>query len=401
MRNDMKKHLVIAGTGRAGTSFLVQYLTACGLETHITRYANPGFDENANAGFEDVPLPGADLPYVIKSPWLYEFVDRLLERDDIALDAVIVPMRDIVEAASSRVILEMQARYGSAYGHPDLAEWESWAQTPGGVVFSLNALDQARILAMGFHEMIRKLVHKNIPIVFVDFPRMVTDAAYLWEALEPAIGSKVSREAAIAAHQRSADPAKVRTGSDLSRTRDTQPPAQASIKFPSFDTLDRSALIRELERLRKANDASRATLDQSRSALDQARAEVDQSRSALDQARTEVDQLRQTNAAQLDQLHQTRQQVDTLGATIESQQESIRQSAEIKATLGNREREERAQLNAELDRLRRVESQFHVMQQRLDESDATWRATVESLKNSTSWRLTEPLRWAVTVMRGR
>ncbi len=122
-----------------------------------------------------MPVPGADLPYVIKSPWLYEFVDRLLERDDLQIDAVIMPMRDIVEAAASRVILEMRSRHEEQAGHPDFTEWENWGLTPGGVVFSLNPMDQARILAMGFHESIRALVRKQIPIVFVDFPRMIED----------------------------------------------------------------------------------------------------------------------------------------------------------------------------------------------------------------------------------
>jgi hypothetical protein len=366
----MKRHLVIAGTGRAGTSFLVQYLTECGLETHITRNETPGFDANANAGFEDVPLANADLPYVIKSPWLYEFVDRLLESSDIRLDAVIVPMRDIVEAASSRVILEMQARYGSAYGHPELAEWESWAHTPGGVVFSLNALDQARLLALGFHEMIRALVRRRVPIVFVDFPRMVEDAAYLWEALEPAIGTQVKRDAAIEAHRRSADPAKVRTGGDLGRGSG-HPPAAPSLTFPSFDTLDRSALLRELERLRKSSDS----------------------------ARTALDRVTQQNSACEERLRQTSQDIETLNKTIEHQREIIRRSTESSAMLDSREREERARLNAELDRLRAVEAHHRMLEQRLADSDARWRATVESLKTSTSWRITGPLRWAVTRMR--
>jgi hypothetical protein len=32
-----RRHLLIAGTGRAGTSFLVRYLSALGLETEIDR----------------------------------------------------------------------------------------------------------------------------------------------------------------------------------------------------------------------------------------------------------------------------------------------------------------------------------------------------------------------------
>ena len=44
------RHLFIAGTGRAGTSFLVRYLTALGLDTRLTRHGEEGWDEEAHAG---------------------------------------------------------------------------------------------------------------------------------------------------------------------------------------------------------------------------------------------------------------------------------------------------------------------------------------------------------------
>jgi hypothetical protein len=145
----MKHHLLIAGTGRAGTSFLVQYLSECGLDTPQSRYPDARLDEHANAGLEDLPMLDLDHPYVLKSPWLYEFVERLLARDDIRIDAVIIPMRDIVEAAASRVTLSLRERFGDTNLHEEHTLWETWGTTPGGVVYSLNPLDQARLLAMG------------------------------------------------------------------------------------------------------------------------------------------------------------------------------------------------------------------------------------------------------------
>src|SRR5260370_29541224 len=87
----MKDHLIIGGTGRAGTSLLVKYLTECGLETHISRNEKAYWEENAMAGLEDLPLAGSDSPYVVKTPWLFECVDDLVKRKDIAIDAVIIP----------------------------------------------------------------------------------------------------------------------------------------------------------------------------------------------------------------------------------------------------------------------------------------------------------------------
>ena len=181
MRKARSNHIIIAGTGRAGTTFLVQYLTELGLDTHISRQGFGQLDANANAGLEDMPLVAAaeTLPYVIKAPWIGEFVDELLASPDMQIDAAILPVRDLVEAASSRSILELRALHQNA---PWMAQqlgktWENWAVTSGGTIFSLNPMDQARILAVGFHRLVQGLVDAGIPMLFLSFPgssRMAT-----------------------------------------------------------------------------------------------------------------------------------------------------------------------------------------------------------------------------------
>lgn len=243
----MKRHLVIAGTGRAGTTFLVQYLTACGLETHLTRHPDEKLDASANAGLEDLPDENSDLPYVIKSPWLYEFIDRLLARTDTAIDAVIIPMRDIVDAASSRITLELQARLGHEAIAEEYTRWETWGTTPGGVVYSLNALDQARLLAIGFHHVVHALVKKNIPIVFLDFPTLVEDGAYLYDRLAPVVGKYISRNDALGVHASLARPDMVRAGKEFAAPNEV---TKTSIRYPDHLTLDRAALFRALKQSR-------------------------------------------------------------------------------------------------------------------------------------------------------
>jgi hypothetical protein len=89
---------------------------------------------------------------VIKAPWIGEYIDEVLACPYIRIDAAILPVRDLVEAATSRTILELRAVHQTA---PWMAQrgntWESWGVTPGGTIFSLNPMDQARILAVGFH----------------------------------------------------------------------------------------------------------------------------------------------------------------------------------------------------------------------------------------------------------
>lgn len=251
----MNHHLLIAGTGRAGTTFLVQYLHGCGLETHLTHHPKASLYRHANAGLEDIPIRGKILPYVIKTPWLYEFVGRLLNRDDITIDVAVLPMRDIVEAASSRVTLEMRERYATLRD-ADLMEectkWETWGKTPGGVVYSLNPIDQARILAVGFHQVIHALVGRGVPIVFLDFPRMVEDGEYLYEQLKPYLGSAIDQDAALQLHRSLANPDLVRVGTELNHELPVTPANEVPQIFPSVESLDRMALLRELKAVKRA-----------------------------------------------------------------------------------------------------------------------------------------------------
>jgi hypothetical protein len=60
-----KHHVIISGTGRAGTTFLVQLLTELGLDTGFPD-AHSQIFPNCNAGMEyDIRDPKA--PYIVKS----------------------------------------------------------------------------------------------------------------------------------------------------------------------------------------------------------------------------------------------------------------------------------------------------------------------------------------------
>ncbi len=249
----VRQHLVIAGTGRAGTSFLVRYLTALGLDTTLSRRGEAGgWDEAANAGLEEllVSSAGAHLPYVVKSPWIGEYFDEILADPAIRIDALIVPLRDLVEAATSRTVLEMRAIHQKA---PWMAEldrsWEVWGGTAGGVVYSLNPLDQARLLGVAFHNLVWRAVEAGIPVHLLAFPRMVEDSGYLYETLRPVLPQGITAAAADEAHRRTADPGKVRVGGEVSEP-DAAPVVHRAAHYPRPEQIDAIALRRELARLR-------------------------------------------------------------------------------------------------------------------------------------------------------
>jgi len=244
-----RHHVLIAGTGRSGTSFLVRYLDACGLETHLTRAESGGqWDDRANAGFEDLLWGDEHRPYVVKSPWVHQDIDDLLANQAIRLDAVIIPMRDLIEAASSRSIVELQAIHEHV---PAMAErgrsWLLAGQTPGGVIYSMDPLDQARLLATGFHHLLQRLVAADVPVILLDFARMIDDADYLHRRLAAILPDGLTVQDAAAAHGRLADPGKRRVADELGG-----PGRRGMPDGPSYDRLDRIALTREVRRLRAA-----------------------------------------------------------------------------------------------------------------------------------------------------
>ena len=246
-----RHHLIIAGTGRAGTSLLVKILSACGLETELSRGNGYFWDDCANAGIETVPLGGREHPYVLKSPWTYQFLDELLHRKDVRIDGLIVPVRDLREAAASRIIIELQNMHNSA---PDLDELlpgrRDWGLTPGGVTYSLEPIDQARILGQSLHLLLEKALEHEIPICLIKFPKFARDPMYLYRNLAGFISSRVDRAQFEAIFCSIVSAEQIRVSSELGEPADSPAviatAAHSTIQLPSLENLENIALRREL-----------------------------------------------------------------------------------------------------------------------------------------------------------
>lgn len=286
-RGDPRRHLLVAGTGRAGTSALVRYLTGLGLDTHVSRHGDAAhWDEAAQAGLEDIPVSSVtpDLPYVVKSPWTYEFVQEMLEDPSIVLDAAIVPVRDLVQATASRTIRQLQDRYQAVPWMTQMTTtWEHWGMTPGGSVVSLHPIDQARLLAVGFHRLIERLVQADVPIVLLAFPRFATDADYLYRKLVHLLPADIPIEQTRAVHAATFKTDSIRVGRELSG--ESEPDSiQGGLEGPDLRALDNAALKREVNRLRDQLASTAAQRDAALQGCDAAAQERDtalQKRDAL------------------------------------------------------------------------------------------------------------------------
>ncbi|MEH6582649.1 MAG: hypothetical protein V7754_11990 [Halioglobus sp.] len=166
-----KNHkVVITGTGRNGTTFLVQLLTWLGLDTGFSR-TDIETSNKANAGLEVgiyerwdkaskswIPNP----QYIVKSPLICDKIDQAMGFGNVTFDHVYIPMREIDSVVASRVRV----------GHED-----------GGYWGADNPKDQKLFLLDLFHQLIFSLAKHDIPYTLMVFPQLASDPLYCYEKL--------------------------------------------------------------------------------------------------------------------------------------------------------------------------------------------------------------------------
>ncbi len=345
-RAERRHHAVIAGTGRAGTSFLVRFLGECGLNVGP---ADGHFDDRARAGLEHHILD-ENAPYVVKDPWLFAYCDEI-DPDVVEIDALLVPVRELIASATSRVL---QDRIAMADGQ--LGRWapsDVNGLVTGGVVYSLDPVDQARILAVGFHRLIHWATSRQIPLFLLEFPRTVTDGAYLIDTLWPWLGAHCDRARADAAFASIADPRLVRI------KRGDSGPGVTGPKDPA--TLDRDAMA---ILLKERNSLLAGMEDQL--------AEV---REALATAEYELDIVRAALAA-------------TEGQLVEARESRLHTEARLTESQGVLAAVQHRLATSE-DQVARGAAAEAAMERHLDATAAE----LQAIRHTVSWRITRPLRW--------
>lgn len=193
--------VLLTGTGRSGTSFAMQILTALGLPTGFDR-PEDGFFTDRMCGQEVVIPEDAErgemwrFPHVVKDPRLAWTLRGLLERGALEPLHVYVLVRDVRDAARSRVDREM-----------------AWA-VPGQEEALRVAGDRNRLeaqvgqLHQGLGILLETLALHEVPFTLVQFPRLVDDGGYFARAFRGLLGD-FPVEAVVAAHRRIADPSHV------------------------------------------------------------------------------------------------------------------------------------------------------------------------------------------------
>lgn len=176
-----RAHIVITGTGRAGTSLLVQLLTFLGLDTGYSPERMALF-ATARAGLEH-DIRREDSPYIVKSPWFCLYAEDVLQnRSDILIEHVFIPMRDLHAAAESRRYVTEQFK---AKLTPEEREKVDISRIPGGLWLTRDESSQEKILLDQLYKLLLVLSNTTIPVTLMHYPRIVKDSQYLYAKLKP------------------------------------------------------------------------------------------------------------------------------------------------------------------------------------------------------------------------
>jgi hypothetical protein len=155
----MQEKIIIAGTGRCGTTFLMMLFTFLGLDTGFTR--NNYFtylDIESSSGMENFVITKPHK--IIKNPHYILHVKQIVQT--VKVKHMIIPIRDYEKSAESR---------------------EKLGGLRGGLWDATNKEEQIQVYYKMMANYMLDMVKYDVPTIFLDFDRMVTSSQYLYESL--------------------------------------------------------------------------------------------------------------------------------------------------------------------------------------------------------------------------
>ena len=153
--------ILITGTGRCGTTFLIKLFSFLDFDTGYNRENyNSSIYVNCNSGME---RNYDDNYYILKNPTFMSNIENIIKDTSIRIKNIIIPIRDLKMSAISRV------KYGKETGGLWNAEDE------------LSQIDFYKNILINYIFISTKY---NINTIFIDFDNMINDKAYLFNKLK-------------------------------------------------------------------------------------------------------------------------------------------------------------------------------------------------------------------------
>ncbi len=159
--------ILITGTGRCGTTFLIKLFSFLDFNTGYDRTNyKKSISSNCNSGMERNYTANY---YILKSPLFINNIEDIVKDTSIKIKTVIIPIRDLKMAANSRVKYE---------------------KSNGGLWNATDELSQINFYKNILTNYIVISTKYNINTIFIDFDKMINDKIYLFNKLKNILDEK-------------------------------------------------------------------------------------------------------------------------------------------------------------------------------------------------------------------
>jgi hypothetical protein len=159
--------ILITGTGRCGTTFLIKLFSFLEFDTGYNRnnYKQSIFS-NCNSGMEK---QYNDNYYILKNPTFINDIEKILKDPSITIKNIIIPLRDLNASAQSR-----------AYHNNSCGGLWNATDKLSQIAFYKNILTNYMFIATKY----------DVNTIFIDFDKMINDKTYLFTKLKPILDEK-------------------------------------------------------------------------------------------------------------------------------------------------------------------------------------------------------------------
>ena len=278
--------IAIAGPGRSGTSVLVKLLNSWGFSVPNEAH---NWHESVNAGLES--RLGSDNPFEVdKDPWAYQYLEKLSDYQLSKYSVLIVPIRDLEIAATSRSVNDRAARHDDGTNH--YWRWTDWGSVPGGAIYSTSVAEQERLLALGLWRLLDVASSRGMKVLIISFPKFVMDFEYLWRELSPYLEKRIVKSEAKTAFDNVVDSTLIRQPTEKYELSLPEAIGLLESKSKSISSLSKEVdgLSRRNFKIESLYVKKDAELEQKKSELEQMKSELEQKKSELEQKKSELEQ---------------------------------------------------------------------------------------------------------------
>ena len=159
--------ILITGTGRCGTTFLIKLFSFLNFDTGYNKNNfNSSISKNCNSGME---REYSDNYYILKNPKFITNMENIINNKLIKIKYVIIPIRNLKMSAISRV----------NHGNADGGLWNAHDEE-SQINFYKNILTNYLLISTKY----------EINTILLDFDKMINNKIYLYNKLKNILDEK-------------------------------------------------------------------------------------------------------------------------------------------------------------------------------------------------------------------